>query len=66
MTLSLRSETHTRLPLLLDGSEGTYKNAATLPKIELFDNAIYQDALGVTHYENTDAYEAAQNAVANK
>ena len=49
-----------------DGSEGTYKNAATLPKIELFDNAIYQDALGVTHYENTDAYEAAQNAVANK
>ena len=41
-----------------------YKKGATLPKIELFDNVIYQDAQGVTNYKDTDAYEAAQNAVA--
>ena len=43
------------------------KKAATLPKIELFDSVIYQtaqDGQGVYNIGNTDAYEAAQNAVA--
>ena len=45
-------------------SDKDFKKAATLPKIELFDNAIYQDAQGGTNIGSTDAYETAQNAVA--
>ena len=42
-----------------------YKKAATLPKIELFDNVIYQtaqDGQGVQNIGNTNNYEAAQAA----
>ena len=42
-----------------------YKKAATLPKIELFDNVIYQtaqDGQGVYNIGNTDDYETAQTA----